>query len=702
MKNLLLTLIFLFIGLQITFAQHEADNWYFGQRAGITFKNGNPTVLTDGQMVAVEGCATVSDKVTGELLFYTDGVKVWNKYHQIMKNGTDLKSGWSSTQAALIVPNPGNSFQYYIFTTPDLTAGSIVHTGLYYSLVSTETPEGEVIYKNSFLMDESSERLAATLDCSGKGFWVVAHHRNKGVFYSYHITSTGVSLTPVISKYTDEDLDAVAGHMKISPDRTKLVLGSYKYPSTHYPLLLFNFNPETGVITQNNVLGVGQNMQSCYGVSFSPDNTKLYATVQTETEVNCNCYIYQYDLSLSTPLLVQQSLSTYRIPLFSTDSSNVGALQLAPDGKIYVVATGQGNLGILNQPNVKGISYIVHGVNLEPRINRQGLPNYMDYLFNQPKPGLNPLAYCMSPPPHAQSFSDSGCIGSTLKFTDLSTLKPTKREWKFENGIPPTSTDSIVYVTFNQAGSNRVWLKVSNANGTDSTLLYAEIFPNPKAEAGADKVVCLGVSTELGSPSEAGNTYQWRPTTNLDNVTKANPTVTPITNGTIKYTLTVTSSNGCIAYDTVLVTAGSITANVSSDTTMCIGSSVQLMASGGSDYEWSPTTGLDNPNIPNPIASPNITTTYKVRVSSGSTCEDSATVTVTVNPFPTANAGTDQTPCKGEPTQLGAPPQVGNTYNWQPPTGLNDPAKSNPNASPTVTTEYILTVTNSSGCSTKD
>ncbi len=306
------------------------------------------------------------------------------------------------------------------------------------------------------------------------------------------------------------------------------------------------------------------------------------------------------------------------------------------------------------------------------------------------------------PPPHAQSFSDSGCIGSTLKFTDLSTLKPTKREWKFENGTPATSTDSIVYVTFNQSGSNRVWLKVSNVNGTDSTLLYAEIFPNPKAEAGTDKTVCLGVSAELGAPAEAGNTYLWRPTINLDNATKSNPTVTPTAKGTTKYILTVTSSHGCIARDTVLVSAGSISVNVSNDTAMCIGSSAQLLASGGSDYEWSPITGLDNPNIPNPIATPNITTTYKVRVSSGNTCEDFDSVTVTVTPYPVANAGADQTPCKGETLQLGAAPQVGNTYSWQPVTGLDDPRKSNPNATPTVTTEYILTVTNSTGCSTKD
>lgn len=73
----------------ITFAQGEANIWYFGSQAGLDFSNGSPVALTDGQLNTDEGCATLSN-AAGQLLFYTDGVTVYNKNHQIMLNGTGL------------------------------------------------------------------------------------------------------------------------------------------------------------------------------------------------------------------------------------------------------------------------------------------------------------------------------------------------------------------------------------------------------------------------------------------------------------------------------------------------------------------------------------------------------------------------------------------------------------------------------------
>ena len=695
MKTFLLFIAGLLSCVSVTSAQHEADNWYFGRGAGIGFKDGTHSALTDGKIYTFEGCATISDKDTGILLFYTDGVTVWNSKHKVMKNGTKLMGGISSSQSALIVPNPGNNKQYYIFTAPDLTGGSSkLPKALFYSLVSLENPDGEVVSVNNLLIDSVGEKLTGTLDCSGNGFWVVTSKALDCTFYSFHITSAGVSTTPIISKFNGLETHLGPGCMKISPDRTKLAAAYYQ--NTSNAVVLFDFNTETGIITNSNVLVEGLNVLSSYSVSFSPDNSKLYATVETKSDF-CFCTIYQFNIGAVGSIPTQGYVTPINI--------NSSCLQLAPDGKIYICSSMSQQMGVIEKPNLFGAECSCNYDTIKlSGISMFGLPNFMDYIFNQPSPGPNPLTWCTPPPPpppHAVSFSDSGCIGSTLKFTDLSTLKPSNREWKFENGTPATSTDSIVYVTFNQSGSNRVWLKVSNENGTDSTLLYAEIFPNPKAEAGTDKMVCLGTSAKLGAPSEAGNTYLWRPTTSLDNATKSNPTVTPIAKGTTKYILTVTSSHGCIAHDTVYVTAGSLTAKVSNDTAICIGSNVQLLASGGSEYEWSPSTGLDNPSILNPIATPISNTTYKVRVSSG-TCEDSAFVTITVSPFPIANAGPDVSTCKGETLQIGAPPQIGNTYIWQPVAGLDDATKPNPKATPPVNTEYILTVTNSTGCSSKD
>ena len=104
----ILVLPFLFFA-SFVFSQQEASNWYFGQNAGIKFNNdGSVTALTDGQLNTNEGCASLSNS-NGDLLFYTDGITIWNKNHQLMLNGTGLSGHRSSTQAATIVLLPGST-----------------------------------------------------------------------------------------------------------------------------------------------------------------------------------------------------------------------------------------------------------------------------------------------------------------------------------------------------------------------------------------------------------------------------------------------------------------------------------------------------------------------------------------------------------------------------------------------------------------
>ena len=96
-------------------AQNESAFWFFGQGAGLNFNTGYPVSTPDGELYTEEGCASISTKL-GELLFYTDGVNVWNKNHQVMSNGTGLTGDASSTQSAIIIPKPNSASIYYIFT----------------------------------------------------------------------------------------------------------------------------------------------------------------------------------------------------------------------------------------------------------------------------------------------------------------------------------------------------------------------------------------------------------------------------------------------------------------------------------------------------------------------------------------------------------------------------------------------------------
>ncbi|MBF4986184.1 hypothetical protein FNJ87_18310, partial [Nonlabens mediterrranea] len=129
--------------------QGEASNWYFGENAGLTFNGGFPTALINGNLNTAEGCAAISDS-QGNLRFYTDGRSVYNRDHLVMPNGSQLQGNSSSTQSGLIVPHPGNTNLYYIFTLQSLAAPG----GLRYSVVdmSLDTGLGAVTTDKNILL----------------------------------------------------------------------------------------------------------------------------------------------------------------------------------------------------------------------------------------------------------------------------------------------------------------------------------------------------------------------------------------------------------------------------------------------------------------------------------------------------------------------------------------------------------------------
>src|SRR5690606_628912 len=115
MKNIYVIFI-LFLGFS-AYPQGENDNWYFGNKAAVNFLTATPVVLTNSQMDTFEAVGTASDS-SGNLLFYTDGMTIWDRDHNIMPNGTGLTGTVNSTQT-LIIGEIGNKDRYYVFTTAD-------------------------------------------------------------------------------------------------------------------------------------------------------------------------------------------------------------------------------------------------------------------------------------------------------------------------------------------------------------------------------------------------------------------------------------------------------------------------------------------------------------------------------------------------------------------------------------------------------
>ena len=170
---------------------------------GISFNSNPPVQVAGASLVASEGSASVADRNTGALLFYTDGVTVWNAQNLPMPNGTGLLGGsptlLSSTTAAVIIPRPGNTNQFYIVTIDEQFGGD----GVCYNLIDMTLNGGlgDIVagQKNISLFQTNSEKLEVVPAANGQDFWVVTHDNPGNNFYSFLLTATGFQTTPVVS-----------------------------------------------------------------------------------------------------------------------------------------------------------------------------------------------------------------------------------------------------------------------------------------------------------------------------------------------------------------------------------------------------------------------------------------------------------------------------------------------------------------------
>lgn len=167
------------------------------------------------------------------------------------------------------------------------------------------------------------------------------------------------------------------------------------------------------------------------------------------------------------------------------------------------------------------------------------------------------------------------------------------------------------------------------------------------------------------------------------------------------YSVVVSDANGCEkTYNEVQVINAMPVATVQVEqNNICPNESVQLTATGGAVYTWSPATGLDDAHKANPIATLSATRTYTVTVETLAGCSSTESITIDVENGPEPNIIVFQeTIYPGESTQLIATEPNGATFSWSPAEGLNNPNINAPTASPSVTTTYTVTATIANGC----
>ncbi len=279
------------------------------------------------------------------------------------------------------------------------------------------------------------------------------------------------------------------------------------------------------------------------------------------------------------------------------------------------------------------------------------------------------------------------CEGDTLTLTGSSNRVNVTWLWSpFTRLVAPGSQTTRAFPISNTTYT----LTTRWGNNCIATATKAvNVTPLALSNAGPDTSYCAGQPGVMLNAS-GGISYQWTPAAGLSNPNIPNPVASPL--ATTTYIVSV-GVMGCSRRkpDTVVVTVRPRPIlQMPGDTLICAIDTLQLTAGGTGNFVWTPATNISSTNIPNPLVSPDLPTTYYVRLTDAFNCVTNDSVFIDVKPDVTVDAGRDTTICATERFQLNTTGD-GLNYSWSPSTGLSNPNTKNPIATPTVTTLYTVT-----------
>jgi len=433
----------------------QFNNWIFHYNNGLTFNTSPPSFLPGAQISnplpnTYLSAASISDN-NGQLLFYSDGVRVWNRNNVFMPNGTGLLGGGGTINTALIVPFINDTAKYYLFTAQGLTSYPQPDTNKYsYSVIDMQLNGGlgDVVNKNTLIKFFATEKMVAAPHANGNDIWWIGRDWTNN-FYSYKITCQGFqNSNPIISTVgTNVNNNAntlSSGDMKVSPDGKYIAVAYGPY------FEIYRFNNSTGVLS--NAIKIPTVF--CYGVEFSPNSSFLYISQLFNSPVFTSD-IAQYNLANYDSTQISNSL----IRVCNTFIQ--GGLQLGPDNKIYQCGFNDPNIGVINNPNNIGLaSNFQAGAILLPNPAFRRFPySYVNLISSQNVQ----ISYIVAPDCRTVTF-----IGKTY-------IKGNNLTFKWKWGEPPpvagTPLDSATQVVPSQGDTTYTTIVHTYPPGQDTFFL---------------------------------------------------------------------------------------------------------------------------------------------------------------------------------------------------------------------------------------
>jgi len=659
---------------------------------------GGPRMIAPTQnFFTREGSAIFANACTGELIMYASGNMAFNTDGSRVSGDIDLTGGTSSSQAGIIVGDPGDSSRMWFIVAPDLTddlgegrpfAYAANHARLrpdgFCEFLQRDIPMTIPGASSIMAADSGTERIAATFAQNGKDVWIAmtTAQNNQSDVVLRKITASG--LEPTVQRTPLSFPLTAAGSMKFSPDGRFLAIVDVTKPIVY----LYRFDKATGALSGPIIASLGspppyQRLFSPYGLSFSMSGESLYVSCLGSRVVN-ETVIVRLATNVRDDDDFSSSLSF--VDATSRPLTWPGMLQLGPDGSIFH-AHPEG-LGQIADPDaISGTPNYISRAILAPSVTtiRNGLPSCNEATFLK----SYRAEFCRLPLAAIQSTDT--CAGSCVRISGSVSMDAIRATWRFPGGVPSVVNALVPpdSVCFSAPGQYIISVQAVNSNGSVTAYDTINIHPIPSVNAGSDRLVCLGGTTRL--QARGASNFRWSPSTFLSDSTSNTPTVTGITQP-MTYVLYGWNVDGCIATDTVNITIGQLVGRIVRDTTICAGGSATLVAEGGTTCRWlddSTVIGFER------TVRPQSTTRYYAVVSDG-TCSDTVSVSVAVVPGPQISVLRDTTLCPGESVVLFITddPFISISITNSPGNAVR--------VQPDTSTSYIITATSQTGCSITD
>lgn len=558
-------------------AQHEFDKWIFGNGLGLDFSSGTPTTFTT-TINAWDNAASIAD-ANGNLLFYSEGTRLYDRNGNVMPNGNGILGDTSGGQPATFVRKPGSENIYYVFTCPNFGGAN----GLRYTIVDMDLNGGlgdvDTNNKNILFYTPTAEKLVPVLHANGYDIWILAHEWNTNTFRAYLLTANGFVpnyVASTIGSVHGGSVNNAIGQLTVSKDGSKVACGLFQDGKIE----IFNFNRHSGVLTNAKTI---TGYSGVLGLEFSPDGNKLYATRYLGSNLT------QFDLTnFSQSAIIASATTVGTIPTLWGNYYG-GYLMLGPDNKIYVAQSFSSKIGRINNPNTlgTGCNYDGNAIDFVSRRNDAGLVDKIvvtpvnygvtvdagnsqticnnSFVIFDPviSEGVPPFTYSWTYT--GDALSCNNCKTPAVTVTQNSTYILTVTD---VNG--KTGTDTVEFTVSGTTSTLGLTLtKLNNidcSHPADSTLADVSNGVTPISYHWGDGgTILLGSASELHPYAEAGI-----------------------------YVVSVTDSLGCInsAFDTVINNGIHIALDVATQP-ICIGDTsggVSLTVSGGVQpysYNWS-------------------------------------------------------------------------------------------------------------------